>query len=304
MTVPTSLQKGHLVDFVSPRRISSFGAMLAGCLLALPAIGSTQSLASRPLKAPSLAKPRVVTVTAHDFTFDVPTSIPAGLTTFRLLNKGKQEHHFTIMRLDQGKTAADGLAALIKAGQGVRPAWLHPIGGPNAINPGGEAKATLVLEPGNYLAFCEVPGPDPAPHFAKGMVKGFTVTGPSRPGTLPQADLAIKLTDFDFVFSKPLTKGHHVIAVTNTGKQSHMLVINRNPPGKGNKEFLDWAYDPKGKLAPGEAAGGVTEIAPGATVTMERNFPPGRYGLFCFTADAKTGKPHFMLGMQKEIEVK
>ena len=293
------------MDFVSPRCISSFGAVLVGCLLALPSVGSAQSLASSPIKAPpSLAKPRVVTITAHDFAFDVPTSTPAGLTTFRLLNRGKQSHHFTIMRLDQGKTAADGLAALIKAGQGVRPAWLHPIGGPQAVSPGGESQATLVLEPGNYIAFCEVPGPDPAPHFAKGMVKGFTVTGPSRPESLPQADLAITLTDFDFVFSKPLTKGHHVIAVTNTGKQPHMLVINRNPPGKGNKEFLDWAFNPKGKPAPGEGAGGVTEIAPGTTVEMERNFQPGRYGLFCFTPDAKTGKPHFMLGMQKEIVVK
>jgi hypothetical protein len=294
------------VNFVSPRRTLSFGAVLVGCLLALPSFGSAQSSLARssakPL--PSLAKPNVITVTAHDFAFDVPASIPAGLTTFRLLNKGKQEHHFTVMRLDKGKTAADGLAALIKAGQGPRPSWLHPVGGPNAVGPGGEAHATLVLDPGNYIAFCEVPGPDPAPHFVKGMVKGFTVTGPSRPAALPKADLAITLTDFDFVFSKPLTRGHHVIAVTNTGKQSHMLVINRNPPGKGNKEFLDWAYDPKGKLAPGDAAGGVTEIAPGITVLMERNFQPGRYGLFCFTADAKTGKPHFMLGMQKEIEVK
>ena len=293
------------MDFVSPRRTSSFGAVLVGCLLALPSIGSAQSLASRPMKAPpSLAKPRVVTVTAHDFAFDFPASIPAGLTTFRLLNKGKQGHHFTVMRLDNGKTAGDGLAALIKAGQGPRPAWLHPIGGPNAVNPGGESNATFVLEPGNYIAFCEVPGPDPAPHFAKGMVKGFTVTAPSRGEPLPKADMTIQLTDFDFVFPKPLTRGRHVIAVTNTGKQSHMLVINRNPPGKGNKEFLDWAFDPKGKLAPGEAAGGVTEIAPGATVLMERNFQPGRYGLFCFTPDAKSGKPHFMLGMQKEIEVK
>jgi hypothetical protein len=274
-------------------------------MLAVPPTTSAQTLVrNAPKAAASLAKARVVTVTAHDFAFDVPTSIPAGLTTFRLLNKGKQEHHFTVMRLDNGKTVAEGLNALLKAGHGPRPAWLHPIGGPNAVGPGGESNATLVVEPGNYIAFCEVPGPDPMPHFAKGMVKGFTVTGPSQPAPLPTADMAITLTDFDFVFSKPLTKGRHVIAVTNTGAQPHMLVMNRNPPGKGNREFLEWSNNPNGKLAPGNPAGGVTEIAPGATVLMERNFQPGRYGLFCFTPDAKTGKPHFMLGMQKEIVVK
>lgn len=293
------------MDFVSPRRFSFLATALAGCVLALPAIASAQSLvrSSTKVVAPS-AKANVVTVTAHDFALDLPASIPAGLTTFRLLNKGKQLHHFSIVRLDKGKTAADALAALIKAGQGPRPAWLHPVGGPNGISAGGEAITTVVLEPGNYLGFCEVPGPDPAPHFAKGMVKGFTVTPPARSDPLPKADFTIKLTDFDFVFSKPLTRGHHVIAVTNAGAQPHMLYINRNPPGKGNKDLLDWANAPKGKLAPGKGAGGVTEIAPGATVLMERNFQPGRYGLFCFSPDAKTGKPHFMLGMQKEVEVK
>jgi uncharacterized cupredoxin-like copper-binding protein len=300
-----SFTAGGFVDFASPRRICFFGAALVGSMLLVPSTATTQSFASSSTKAlASFAKPRLITVVSHDFAFDVPPSIPAGLTTFRLLNKGKQLHHLSLVRLEKGKTAADGLAALMKAGYGVRPDWLHPVGAPNAISPGGEARATVVLEPGNYLAFCEVPGPDPAPHFMKGMVKGFTVVPPARPASLPKADLAIRLTDFDFTFSRPLTKGRHVIAVTNTGAQLHMLVINRHPPGKGNKEFLDWAQDPKGQPAPGEGAGGVTEIAPGATVVMERNFPPGRYGLFCFTPDPKTGKPHFMLGMQKEITVK
>lgn len=293
------------MDCASLRRTSLFVAVLAGALLAVPRTVASQSFAGNSTRIPgSLAKPNLVTITAVDFAFDVPQSIPAGLTTFRLLNKGKQSHHFSLIRVDSGKTASEALDMLVKVGQGVRPRWMHPVGGPNAASPGGEASTTLVLQPGTYLAFCEVPGPDPAPHFMKGMAREFTVPPPRRSASLPKADLAIKLTDFDFIFSKPLTKGRHVIAVTNTGAQPHMLVINRNPPGKGNKEFLDWAFDPKGKPAPGDGAGGVTEIAPGATVVMEGTFPPGRYGLFCFTPDVKTGKPHFMLGMQKEINVK
>ena len=291
--------------FVSPRCKCFVGAALVGSMLAAPSVIVAQSFASDPTSAVAvLPKPNLVTVTSHDFAFDVPQSIPAGLTTFRLLNKGKQLHHFMLIRVEGGKTAAEALQVLIKTGQGVRPRWMHPVGGPNAISPGGEAKTTLILEPGTYLAFCEVPGPDPAPHFTKGMAREFTVPAPRRTGSLPKADISIKLTDFDFVFSKPLTKGRHVIAVTNTGAQPHMLYINRNPPGKGNKDVLDWANDPKGNPVPGQGAGGVTEIVPGATVVMERNFTPGKYGLFCFTPDVKTGKPHFMLGMQKEITVK
>ena len=237
------------------------GAALVCSMLSAPLPVKAQSFVTGSTNAvAAVAKPNIVTVTAHDFAFDVPRSIPAGLTTFRLRNKGKQLHHFMLIRVEGGKTAAEALQVLIKTGQGVRPRWMHPVGGPNAISPGGEATSTLILEPGTYLAFCEVPGPDPAPHFTKGMAKEFTVPPPRRTESLPKADLSIKLTDFDFVFSKPLTKGRHVIAVTNTGSQPHMLYINRNPPGKGNKDVLDWANDPKGKSVPGQGVGGVTEI--------------------------------------------
>jgi hypothetical protein len=246
----------------------------------------------------------VVKVEARDFALALPDTIPAGLTTFRLVNLGKQEHHLSLVRLDPGKTPADALAALIAAGQGPRPAWMHPAGGLNAIMPGAESGVTLELQPGTYLAFCEVPGPDPTPHFMKGMVKGFTVTPSMHQAALPKADLTVTLTDYAFTFSRPLTSGHHVIAVTNAAQQGHMMVINHYPPGQGIKEFLAWAYNPQGKPAPGTALGGVSELAPGETVVIEEDFPPGHYSLLCFTADARDGKPHFVHGMQQEFDVK
>lgn len=277
--------------------VSSVEARSQGAPMATPRSGN----------AAAFAAPRgsnVVDVVAHDFAFDLPASIPAGLTTFRLFNRGKQEHHFTLVRLDSGKTAAEGLQALIHAGRTAHPAWMHPVGGPNTTAPGAEDNATLLLEPGEYLAFCEVPGPDPAPHFMKGMAKAFTVTPSGRGGALPKGDMAISLTNYDFVFSRPLTKGHHVISVTNTSSQPHMMVITQNPPGVTVKDFLAWAYDPQGKPAPARAAGGVTAIAPGTTVVFQGDFPPGHYSLLCFSPDAGDGKPHFMHGMRKEIDVK
>lgn len=282
-------------------------AMLA--TIPLLAISNTAARAalSRLADSKVVAEPNVVTVVAHDFALDIPASIPAGLTTFRLLNRGKQMHHMSVVRLDEGKTAADGMAALIKVGRGVRPTWMHPVGGPNAPMPGGESQATLVLEPGNYFAYCEVPGPDPAPHFMKGMMKGFVVTAPAHAAVLPSTALSIRLTDYDFVIPRAITRGRHSITVTNAATLSHMLVLHRfasgYAAGKGTKEFLAWAHDPKGLPAPGEAAGGVTEMPPGATVVINEDFTPGTYVLICFVPDDKDGKPHFMHGMQKEIIV-
>jgi uncharacterized cupredoxin-like copper-binding protein len=267
------------------------------------------SMAAMRWRSPSFAhdKPHVVTVVAHDFAFEMPESIPAGLTTFDLRNGGKVIHHLGIVRLDSGHTAAEAAAAIIKVGKGVRPAWLHPVGGPQGTMPGESANATIMLEPGSYLAFCEFPGPDPVRHYAKGMMKEFTVTPPSRAGEFPKADVELTLVDYDFVLSHPLTRGRHVIAVTNTAAQPHMVAIRRypidHPAGTAAKELTAWAHDPQGTIAPGNSEGGIMEISPGQTATMSRDFKPGLYLLICFTTDASDGKPHFAHGMQKEITI-
>src|SRR5947208_15110467 len=70
---------------------------------------------SRP--APRAAGPSVVTITATDYAFGVPDTIPAGLTTFRLVNQGKELNHASFVRLGDGKTMADfqaGLEATMK----------------------------------------------------------------------------------------------------------------------------------------------------------------------------------------------
>lgn len=279
----------------------SFSSMCARVL----AIASLVAISTGAARS---AKPNVVSVVATDFAFDMPLSIPAGLTTFELKNRGNFQHHLAIVRLDSGKTAADGFAALIKAGRGVRPTWMHSIGGPNASMPGENTNATLVLEPGSYLAYCEMPAPDPARHYAKGMVKGFVVTPKSHTGALPAADLAIDLVDYDFVLSREITRGHHVISVSNSSAQPHMLALRRfpidYPAGRAATDLVAWAGDPKGSIGPGETVGGVTEIAPGSHVLFDRDFREGKYLLMCFSPDVTDGKPHFRHGMQKEIIVR
>src|SRR5687767_1461174 len=248
----------------------------------------------------------VVTVIANEYAFDMPTSIPAGLTTFRLIDKGKEPHHLFVMKLEQGKKASDFFAAFKAMKPGTPPpAWVRPVGGPNAPVAGGETNATLTLEPGEYVAFCVIPTPQGAPHIMMGMIKGFTVTPVKRyAAPLPKADLTITLKDYDFILSRPLTSGRHVIAVTNAASQPHEIVINRFGPGQTNAKFAAWGEKPEGKTVPSHPMGGLTDIPPGKTVVIEGNFPPGRYGFVCFTRDKKDGKPHHVHGMMKEFVVK
>src|SRR5207249_11006022 len=101
---------------------------------------------SRP--APQATGPSVVTITATDYAFGMPDTIPAGLTTFRLVNQGKELHHASLVRLRDGKTVADfqaGLAAAMQS-HAPPPSWITLAGGPNAVTLGDTGVATGTRE--------------------------------------------------------------------------------------------------------------------------------------------------------------
>jgi len=243
----------------------------------------------------------VVIVTVHDYAYDMPASIPAGLTTFVLRNEGTQGHHLQLTRIDAGKTMADVHAALL-SNKG-EPSWMHAVGGPNAPIPGGETNGTLMLEPGSYVAYCTIPAADGMSHFTKGMMKSITVTPSSRAvSKLPASDIAVSLSDYSFTFSRPPTRGHHVIAVTNTGSQPHELIMSQLAPGKHVTDFDHWIDSPASK-PPVRPFGGTTDFSPGETILIQVDFVPGRYSLLCRVRDAHDGKPHSAHGMMKEFVV-
>ena len=248
------------------------------------------------------AAPNVVTVTATDFAFEAPAEIPAGVTTFRLLNKGPDIHHIQLVRLDAGKSI-DSLMAAFKAG-GPPPAWAKDAGGPNAPAPGEESNYTATLEPGSYALICFIDTPDKVPHMMKGMVKPLTVTAaPGGPGAAePAADVTMSLADYSFNLSRPLTAGKQTIRVENAASQTHEVFIIQFAPGKSMKDLMAWAQTYKGP-PPGKPLGGTTGIAPGGHGTITVDLAAGDYGLICFVPDAKDGKPHVAHGMTQEFKI-
>jgi uncharacterized cupredoxin-like copper-binding protein len=265
-------------------------------------LAATASLASVTPAVTSPAAP-VVTVKASEFAFSAPHSIAAGTTTFHLVNTGKQLHHMTLMKLTAGKTMADFVAA-VKAG-GPPPVWATEMGGPNPATPGGgQASATLTLEPGDYVIVCFIPSPgETMPHMAKGMMAPLTVTTKRQAGTAPASDVSVKLADYSFTLSQPLTPGRHEISVTNDAAQPHELVMVKLPTGVTAKAMADWVENGmKGKPI-AMPIGGMSGLAHGQSGSFPVTLTPGKYGLICFLPDAKDGKMHAMHGMVKEITV-
>jgi uncharacterized cupredoxin-like copper-binding protein len=279
-------------------------AVLAGLALAScrsdkpPAAAGAADSALAPVAS---AAPSAVTVITTDYSFDAPAELPAGLTTFHLVNKGPGIHHIQLAKLDEGKTADDFMTAL-KAG-GPPPKWITMEGGPNPAEMGDTSSTTVALEPGNYVMLCFVPDPDGVPHVAKGMVRPLKVTaGAGGSAAEPEADVVMKLVDYDFELSKPIPAGRHTIRVENAGPQEHEVVIVKLDSGKEALDFAKWGEKMTGK-PPGTLHGGVSGIMAGDKAFVEVDLAPGTYGLICFVPDSKDGKGHYVHGMAKTVTV-
>jgi len=113
----------------------------------------------------------------------------------------------------------------------------------------------------------------------------------------------MKMTDYAFDLSQPITAGKHVIRIENSATQSHEVVIGRLLPGKTMRQALTWLNEGQKGPAPVTGLGGASGLAKGRHQFITMNFEPGRYVLLCFIPDAKDNKPHTDHGMAKEIDI-
>jgi len=272
----------------------------AGAILALLPL-----LACGRKPAP-LATANVVTITATDFAFQAPDTVPAGLTTFKFTNQGREPHHVVLMgaRADAGKTMAD-LDSVMRM-EGPPPAWLT-LPGSNAVTmPGDSGNVTTTLEPGPYVLVCYISSPDGQMHVMKGMSRPLVVT-PAAVGAAappePQADIVITEKDYDFELSQPLTAGAHTIRVENAGPQIHEVTIELLAPGKTLADYQAWVAGGLKGEPPARPVGGFIGPNPGQHGWFNVTLVPGTYLLTCLVPDAQDGKPHVAHGMIKEITV-
>jgi hypothetical protein len=260
----------------------------------------TAGCAPRPA-AP--AGPNVITISATDYAFRAPDTVPAGLTTFRMVNQGRELHQ-AIIAGASGRSW-DELETAMKM-TGPIPAWLTFPAGPGVVVGGDSSNATANLEPGNYLIMCFIPSPDGQLHVMKGMFRRLVVTPASRtvaPAPEPKADVTVTLSDYDFTLSAPLTQGTHTIRVENRGPQLHEVTIEQLAPGKTLADVQRWTAGGMKGESPTKPVGGFTGPDVGKTGWFTVTLAPGKYVLTCFVPDAKDGKPHVAYGMVKEVTV-
>jgi hypothetical protein len=115
-----------------------------------------------------------LTVTMKDFLFDFPERLPAGPRLIKVVNNGPEAHELNLLRLEGGKTVEDVKQYLAEP---AGPPPFIPMGGMNGLSVGGAGYMELNLEPGTYVAICNIPSPkaEGHPHFTLGMIKEFKV---------------------------------------------------------------------------------------------------------------------------------
>lgn len=243
----------------------------------------------------------VITIKAHDFSFEGLSQLEAGLVTLRLTNDGQEAHHAQLARLNDGVTV-DQLLATLQEDEIAAFGLMTFTGGPGAIDPGQVTEVTVDLAPGQYVVMCFIPGADGVPHLAKGMIGTFEVSGTQSAAAEPKADQTIKVRDFMFEMPVEFKAGVHTWQIVNDGPQPHEITLLRLAEGKTLEDAGAWFAAPNGP-PPYALVGGFQAFMPGATGWLTVDLKPGDYVALCAIPDSATGKPHMDLGMLMPFKV-
>ena len=266
------------------------------------------------------AVPNLVSLTATEYAFEAPDTIPAGWTTFRLANRGQEIHYGHIVRLEPGKTVqelVDAYAEAIRT-SGPRPKWVTRFGGPGGAFPGDSSSVTQYLEPGSYVWICPIEDNSGNPHFSKGEFKPFVIRAGddvvADRAARPEATTVIRLLDFSFALDSLVPAGRHTVRVENAGVEPHDLVVMKLAPGKTAADLMA-GLNPERARRPDQAgeppppleslvtgAGGIAAIGPGMESFFEATWSPGEYLLVCM-ATAPDGRSHIEHGMIKQFRI-
>ncbi len=125
-------------------------------------------LVAVPLLAACGASQGPPNVTLDSYSIQMPATIKAGQVTFHVTNASTSDtHSFIIFKTDlaPGNLPLDSSNNIDETAQG-----LTRIDGIAELNPGDVQDLTVTLQPGNYVAVCDLPG-----HYQAGMFTGFTV---------------------------------------------------------------------------------------------------------------------------------
>ncbi len=190
-----------------------------------------------------------LSVNLKDFLFEMPETLGAGPLSVMVSNDGPEAHEFNILKLADGKTLNDVTQFLSGAAGGPPP--FTPVGGMNGLEPGAMAYAELNLQPGHYVAICNIPSPkaEGHPHFTLGMIREFTIGTSSASAAFPTGtftDAKDKLRGYIFnpdMTWEYFTLGTGTISASSTYSLEGHLWTDQGIVGQCPAGTYEWDFD-------------------------------------------------------------
>ncbi len=262
------------------------------------------------------APPGTVDIVAQGLSFQGPSRIPSGWTTFRFRNESDVTHFMAVERLPEGQnvdTQQAEVAPIFQQGMdllgrgdvdaamakfGTLPDWFGQIvfmGGAGLTAPGHTSQATVHLDPGTYMLECYVKtggtfhsyNPDPSTY---GMVHEITVTDEPSGAPEPEADVQVDISSTDGIRLRGTpSAGEQTFAVhfvdqtayaNFVGHDVHVARLDADEDTATLEKWMDWTQ-PAGLQtpAPVEFVGGLNEMPAGSTGYFTVTLQPGEYAL-------------------------
>ena len=198
--------------------------------------------------ATTLAVAPSVTVTARDYSFEVPPEIEGGVVRVTFQNSGKMKHEAVIVAA--GGAPMDRLKqdlTQVVTGEGEpMPDYVRFQGGVSLVPGGTSEMSFLTLPAGDYAMVCTLTdadslstellpdgaGPPPRDeelrfHYELGMVTPFTVKKTNN-APMPPTDATVLARDWAFEVPA-LVPGFKVLTFRNDGQQDHSLAVAEFP---------------------------------------------------------------------------
>jgi len=268
------------------------------------------------------AQPNVIELRAVGKTFQGPTEIPAGWTTFRFVNASGMVHFGIIDVPPDGVTAErfstetavpfqDAMDAMnagdeeaVNAAFARFPEWIGELGrngGPGFLSAGRTSEATVYLEPGYYIIECYVKSDGvfhttpPAPGQL-GMLLGLTVTDESGPTAEPASNVTLAVRNNGFeITDGALHPGRNTIRVdfieqqalpSFVGNDVHLMRVEDASSIAQASAWMDWRTpDGLEDPAPVTFLGGLNDLPAGAHGYFTVDLAPGDYAFIAEMPD-------------------
>lgn len=250
-----------------------------------------------------LGAQRVLTVIARDTALDAPPSVPAGLTTVRILLQGKARRDLVIHRIPAGTTAE----TLVRGAAGRPARWFEQwsFGGPSVPRDSApDAGVTMELRPGRYVLVSyemDAAGRPRGDRFLWREVSAFAGSV-LIPGRLPVPDATFKVKDARIDVLGSMRPGQRTLQIENLGSVPHEILIGRLKPGKTVADVRGWNRD-HGE-PPFVYVGGLTPMSPGRTAQTRLVLQNGVHVVLCTMRSARARDLDYQRGVLATFTVK